>query len=101
VSTHRRTNVLDVVRAVTEVAPLHPGVAVWWYVPRLLHDPKIELLVEVDRDAAVDIEQAARDVGSRLQHATIHVRPHPGADEERRLFKVVSRKSQEAERGSQ
>ncbi len=98
--THRRTNVLDVVRAVTEVAPLYPGVAVWWYVPRMLHDPRIELLVEVSPEAAVDLERAARDIGSRLEHATVHVGIHHGADEQRRLFKVVSRKPQEAERGS-
>ncbi len=87
---HQRSNVLDVVRAVTEVAPDHPGVLVWWYVPRLLEDPKIELLVEVGPDNHEDLMAIARAVEARLPAATVTVAPHGGSNETRRLFRVLS-----------
>ena len=87
---HQRSNVLDVVRAVTEVAPDHPGVLVWWYVPRLLEDPKIELLVELRPDSNEDLVAIARAVEGRLPAASVTVTPHGGESEARRLFRVLS-----------
>lgn len=88
---YHRVNVLDVVRAVTAVAPHHPEVAVWWYVPRLLENPNIELLVEVDAGKTADLDAIGREAGALLHNASVSVALHAGAVEERRLFRVLSR----------
>ena len=88
---YHRVNVLDVVRAVTEVAQRHPEVAVWWYVPRLLENPNIELLVEIDAGKTADLEAIGREAGELLHHASVRVARHEGEGERRRLFRVLSR----------
>ncbi|MFQ5704644.1 MAG: hypothetical protein ACE5HT_11545 [Gemmatimonadales bacterium] len=91
---HTRSNVLDVVRAVTEVAPRHPEITVWWYVPRELGNPKIELLVEVATGRQPDFTAIAEDVESHLYNAEVTVARHSGEREIRKLFKVASREAQ-------
>lgn len=87
---HHRSNVLDVVRAVTQVAPDHPEIAVWWYVPRLLDNPNIEILVETEGGRATDFTRVAGKIGALLQDANVAVAFHPGPGETRRLFRVLS-----------
>jgi hypothetical protein len=88
---HTRSNVLDVVRAVTRVAPAHPQVATWWYVPRFLENPRIELLVEVEVGQPADLPGIARAIEAHLTNASVTVAHHPGPGETRRLFRILSR----------
>ncbi len=85
-----RANVLDVVRAVTQVATNHPQVSVWWYVPRLLDNPNIELLVKVEDEHPTDLDAIAREVDALLDGANVTVKRHADGDGERRLFRVLS-----------
>jgi hypothetical protein len=89
-NTARRANVLDIVRAVTEVAPDYPEVAVWWYVPRLLENPEVEIVAEVKDGEAHHLAAAAERLTALLGNASVSVRPHRGAQEGRALFRLVS-----------
>jgi hypothetical protein len=88
-----RSNVLDVVRAVTEVATSHPEIAVWWYVPRLLENPKIQLVVELEAGQQADLGAIATKIGAHLPDAHVSVVPYDGQREDRRLFRVLSKSS--------
>jgi hypothetical protein len=89
---HHRSNVLDVVRCITQVADDHPEIAVWWYVPRLLENPNIEILVAVEKDRQADFSAIAGKIGAVLQDANVTVARHAGEAETRRLFRVHSRR---------
>ena len=90
---HHRSNVLDVVRCITEVAQGHPEIAVWWYVPRLLENPNIEILVAVEDGRKADLSAIAGQIGAVLEDANVTVAHHAGDAETRRLFRVLSRDS--------
>jgi hypothetical protein len=57
-----RPPILDLLKAVSSVAPAHREVAVWWYVPpgsdpgSGAGPPPAELGLQTDRDAATDLE---------------------------------------------
>lgn len=91
-SFHQRSNVLDVVHAITTVAPQFPEINVWWYIPRLLHDPKIEIVIEADERGKIDFDGVAMALSGHLFNAEVQVRRHRGA--EGKLFRVLSRPRQ-------
>jgi len=87
----RRSNVLDIVREVTHTAEAYPEITVWWYVPRLLDNPRVELVLEVEPGANPRMDRIAADVQRGLPDITVEVRAHRPEDVDRRLFRILSR----------
>ncbi len=99
----RHAAILDVLRAVKDLADAHPEVAAWWYAParrlRLLGQRargsaealRLEIVVQPAASAAVDCDCLASELGRRLPGDSIAVRLHRGAAEEKRLFRLKSR----------
>jgi hypothetical protein len=98
----RQPSILDVVRAVKTTAVRHPEVSGWWYTPaRLLRlegdrpagltpPPALEVVVEHGA-VAPDFDAIGRELAELLRGASLKVRPHRGAAEERRLYRLASR----------
>lgn len=94
----RRPNILDVVAAVSEVAPSYPRVTVWWYAP----EPelpvtggekgraRLEIVVETAASAPSDLEVMASDIADRLDWEEVSVRAHRGGGEDKRLFRLLT-----------
>jgi hypothetical protein len=103
----RTPSIIDVLRAVKDVADAHPDVAGWWYAParrlRLRGElpgtareaPLLEVVVEVAGAAEVDCAGIAAELSSRFAGQAVSVRPHRGAAEERQLFRLLSGRSRE------
>jgi hypothetical protein len=89
--TKRRSNVLDIVREVTRTAGSFPEIRVWWYVPRLLDNPKVELVLECEPGATTSFERIAADVQRGLHDVTVEATAHQPSDIERRLFRILTR----------
>ncbi len=100
----RQPTILDLVRAVTLVAPRHPDVLTWWHAPaqrlRLAGElpqarpTAIELVVEHGPNAP-DCVQIASQLEPLLRMLP-RVRPHCGAAEPRPLFRLLSRRPAES-----
>jgi hypothetical protein len=98
----RQPSILDVVRAVKDVATTHPEVASWWYAPpqrlRLAGEQPgsgapvalVELAVEMNADCVPSCEAIARELSRSLRGAPVHVRRYRGDLEPRRLFRLAS-----------
>ncbi len=101
----RQARILDVVRAVTAVAPSHPEVQAWWYAPMpLLHlrgdapgdvreRPPLEVVLEVGENGVVDFDGIAAELSKQLWDYPIATRAHQGGAEEKRLFRLLSDRS--------
>ena len=100
----RQPSILDVLRAVREIALAHPEVRAWWYAPvhrlRLqgalpsTPDPsRIEVAIEVDKHGA-NLEGIAAQIAEQLRCGPVSVRPYRGAQEERQLYRLFSRAEQ-------
>jgi hypothetical protein len=101
----RRPNILDVVQAVTALAPDHPEVSAWWYVPAggtrdaLAHagevepDRPIDVVVEVDGARTPDLVGIGAQLSERLWKAPVNVRAHRGAAEGQTLYRLVTRRT--------
>ena len=100
----RQPSILDVLRAVREVASAHPEVRAWWYAP--VHRLRlqgalpsstdaswIEVAVEVDKNVA-NLEGIAAQIAEQLRCGPVSVRPYRGAQEERQLYRLFSRAEQ-------
>lgn len=100
----RRPNILDVVQAVASVAPGHPEVAAWWYVPAMQARPAagapaagtgerpVELVLEARDGASPDLSGIGAEVSERLWGTPVAVRAHRGAEEPGPLYRLLSRK---------
>jgi hypothetical protein len=96
----RQPSILNVLRAVRQVGPAHPEVRAWWYAParRLrLHGAlpegegdAVEVVVELDLQGA-DLAAIGGEIAQSLRSGPVSVRPHRGADEERQLYRLLSR----------
>lgn len=94
----QQPNILDVVRAVTAVAPDHPEVRVWWYSPepdlRVKGDESskrsLDFVLEFDDAAQADSELIAADLSARLNGNDVTVREHRGREETVRLFRMLT-----------
>jgi hypothetical protein len=100
----RQPSILDVLRAVREVALAHPEVRTWWYAPvhrlRLQgalpsgpDEARMEVAIEVDKHGA-DLEGIAAQIAEQLRCGPVSVRPYRGAQEERQLYRLFSRAEQ-------
>jgi hypothetical protein len=97
----RPPSILDVVTAVKRAAPAHGGVIAWWYAPprrlRLEGErapreapPDVEVVVELARGSNADPARIAAELATALRLPSVRVRQHRGAEEPRRLFRIVS-----------
>lgn len=97
----RRPSVLDVTRAIKEVAPSYPEIASWWYVPHVtpapssdLREPRgefqLEVVVRPAPDSATDSDRIGRDLTAKLWSTPVTVRLHQGEGEPQRLFRILS-----------
>ncbi len=94
----RPTNILDVLEAVTTVAPSYPYVAAWWYAPVDDLEPSgrskrqarsCEVVIEGHGDEP-DLEGLAQDLSAQLSGRPVRVRLHRGDREGRQLFRMLS-----------
>ncbi len=106
----RHAAILDVLRAVTDVAARHPEIQVWWYAParrlRLAGERTLgpsetfalEIVVETATPESVDCSCLAVELQRKLPGSeAISVRLHRGAGEKLRLFRLKSREGSVAE----
>ncbi len=93
-----RPPILDLLKAVSTVAPAHREVAVWWYVPpgagpgtSGTESPPAELVLQTDRDAAADLETIRARLAGLLGDSGVVVRSHRGPAEPNHLYRLLSR----------
>ena len=98
----RHARILDVLSAVTAIAPAHPKVEAWWYAPprRLrLHGeiararaeaPPLEVVVQGASSLSTDCDAIAAELSGRLAGSRVAVRIHRGETEDRQLFRLLS-----------
>lgn len=90
----RSPTILDVIQAVTEVAPSHREVAVWWYVrssPEGGNGARaVELVLEARDGIAPDVARVGLELGQRLHGATVSARVHRGPAETAPLYRVLT-----------
>jgi hypothetical protein len=78
----RPPTILDLIQAVTEVAPSHPEVAVWWYERsgRAGAAP-VPLVLEAREGASPDTASIGSEFERRLGPAAVAIRMYRGAGE--------------------
>jgi hypothetical protein len=87
----RPPTILDIVQAVTDVAPSHPQVAVWWYGRAEMTGAAPVLVVLEARDGArPDTERIGSELARRLGPAAIAIRTHRGAGEAQTLYRLLT-----------
>jgi hypothetical protein len=87
----RPPNILDLVHAVTELAPAHPEVAVWWYARAgEAGAPPILLVLEARDGVRPDPSLIEAKLARRFGAAAATVRPHRGAGETRTLYRLLT-----------
>jgi hypothetical protein len=91
----RPASILDLVHAVTELAPSHPEVEVWWYArsgePGM---PAMLLVLQPRVGARPDASGIRGELARRLGPEALTVRLHQGAAETQSLYRVLTLKSQ-------
>jgi hypothetical protein len=99
----KQPSILDVVRAVAEIGPSHPEIRSFWYAPpkrlRLRGELEpdgsrrqqiVEVAVEPSSPSA-DFDALAGELSRKLKGSPVSVRRFRGADEERQLYRLLSR----------
>jgi hypothetical protein len=99
----KQPSILDVVRAVGEIGPSHPEIRAWWYAPpkrlRLRGELEpdgsrkqqiVEVAVELS-SASANFDALASELSRKLRGSPVAVRSFRGADEERQLYRLLSR----------
>jgi|SRR5215467_1304904 len=95
-----RLQILDLLNAVTTVAPAHDDIAVWWYRPPggsstsdLMPDTQpAEVVVEPVGGAVPDLDAIRARLAGQLGGRPVTVRPHDGAGEQFHLYRLLSRR---------
>jgi hypothetical protein len=91
-----RPPILDLLKAVSAVAPAHREVAVWWYVPpgsdQGTGTPPAELVLQGDRDTTPDLDAIRSRLAGLLGGAGVVVRSHRGSAEPNHLYRLLSTK---------
>jgi hypothetical protein len=83
--------ILDVLQAVTDVAPSHPLVAVWWYRrAEIAGAPPVLLVLEPRDGARPDTERIGSELARRLGPAAITIRIHQGPGETPGLYRLLT-----------
>jgi hypothetical protein len=96
-----RLQILDLLNAVSNVAPGHDDVATWWYRPPggssnsdMMPDTQpAEVVVEPIAGAAPDLEAIQARLASQLGGRSVTVRPHGGESERFHLYRLLSRRA--------
>jgi hypothetical protein len=84
----RLPTILDVVQAVTEVAPSHPELAVWWY-ERAGGWP-VRLVLQARGGSTPDMVSIGSELTGRLGAGAVAIRMHGGAGETQVLYRLVT-----------
>ena len=95
-----RLQILDLLNAVTSVAPAHDDIAVWWYRPPggsstsdMIPDTQpAEVVVEPIGGAVPDLEAIRVRLAVQLGGRSVTVRPHGGTAERFHLYRLLSRR---------
>jgi len=87
----RPPNILDLVEAVSELAPAHSEVAAWWYT-RVADpgSPAMVVVIESSDGSEADCAAIAGELQRRLGPGAVAVRPHRAADEARTLYRLLT-----------
>ena len=90
----RTPSILDIVQAVTEVAPSHPELAVWWYERTGGADgagaPPVVLVLEARKGASPDTAHIGSELAGRLGPGAVAIRMHRGAGETQALYRLLT-----------
>jgi hypothetical protein len=87
----RSPNILDIVKAVTEVAPSYPEVSVWWYARADVPGVRQVLVVLEARDGSAPAAASiASELEERLNSVAVAVRMHRGAGETPGLYRLLT-----------
>jgi hypothetical protein len=87
----RPPSILDLVQAVSELAPAHPEVAAWWYtrVADLGSPPMVVVIESIDGSEA-DCAAIGTELQRRLRPDAVAVRPHRAAAEAATLYRLLT-----------
>jgi hypothetical protein len=98
-----RLQILDLLNAVSTVAPAYHDVAVWWYLPPGASEPKTEspglagppaeIVVEPVGGATPDLEAIRLRLTGQLGGRPVNVRPHAGEAERFHLYRLLTRRA--------
>jgi hypothetical protein len=98
-----RLQILDLLKAVSAVAPVHRDVAVWWYLPPGSANPAdetpesggatAEVVVEPVGGARPDLEAIRSRLVGQLGGRPVTVRPHRGESERFHLYRLLTRRA--------
>lgn len=98
-----RLQILDLLNAVSTVAPAHHDVAVWWYLPpggsepstesAGVAGPAAEIVVEPVGGATPDLEEIRLRLSAALGGRAVKVRPHGGVAERFHLYRLLTRRA--------
>jgi hypothetical protein len=87
----RTPTILDIVQAVTEVAPSHPELAVWWYErTSVAGAPPVLLVLEARKGASPDTALIGSELAGRLGTGAVAIRMHRGAGETQALYRLLT-----------
>ncbi len=95
-----RLQILDLLKAVSSVAPAYREVAVWWYLPpgaaeatAEIEGVPAEVVVEPAEGARVDLEAIRSRLIGQLGGRPVVVRPHAGQAERFHLYRLLTRRA--------
>jgi hypothetical protein len=98
-----RLQILDLLKAVSAVAPAHREVAVWWYLPpgsgntadRTFESGAVaaEVVVEPAGDVRPDLEVIRSRLVGQLGGRPVIVRSHGGEAERFHLYRLLTRRA--------
>jgi hypothetical protein len=90
----RTPTILDIVQAVTEVAPSHPELAVWWFERTSATGapgaPPVLLVLEARKGASPDTAYIGSELAGRLGTGAVAIRMHRGAGETQALYRLLT-----------
>jgi hypothetical protein len=86
----RPPTILDVVQAVTRLAPAHPEVAVWWFAPAATGAPGLMLVLEAREGALPDTASIGSELAARFGPGTVTVRVHRGVAEGQARYRLLT-----------
>ncbi|HEX5385144.1 MAG TPA: hypothetical protein VFW66_00440 [Gemmatimonadales bacterium] len=82
--------ILDVIQAVTDVAPSHPEVAVWWYARAAKPGAPIQLALEPRQDSRPDTDGIGAALATRLGGTAVVLRLLHGGSGSEGLYRVLT-----------
>jgi hypothetical protein len=87
----RPPTILDLIQAVTQMAPSYPEVAVWWYARATPGGaPRVLLVLEPRSGAVADAAGIDAELAGRFGPEGVTVRMHRGASEAQTLYRLLT-----------